>query len=221
MPIVRLETLLTDGKVRSIGVSNFMVEHLRALLNQAAVVPAVNQIECHPYFSQRAVRTWAPRDRHRHPGVVADRRHHLLRRLQPHQHSRRSSHWGDCHCPCQKSRSGHAAVGFATWALSHSQVHQAQPASPRTSTYSTSSCPSTRWPRSMVSTRAGVEDLSPGQRSPSRHLDAKYRKPEAVWQSAVRTSTQVGPSKKSLDRAGVPAPYVGWDTPLAIRRDQV
>jgi diketogulonate reductase-like aldo/keto reductase len=51
-----LETLLADGKVRAIGVSNFMVEHLATLLDRATVVPAVNQIECHPYFSQRAVR---------------------------------------------------------------------------------------------------------------------------------------------------------------------
>jgi diketogulonate reductase-like aldo/keto reductase len=50
-----LETLLADGKVRAIGVSNFMVEHLTRLLEQAAVVPAVNQIECHPYFQQRDV----------------------------------------------------------------------------------------------------------------------------------------------------------------------
>jgi len=50
-----LETLLADGKVRAIGVSNFMVEHLTALLDSATVVPAVNQIECHPYFAQRAV----------------------------------------------------------------------------------------------------------------------------------------------------------------------
>jgi diketogulonate reductase-like aldo/keto reductase len=50
-----LETLLADGKVRSIGVSNFMVEHLTSLLDSATVVPAVNQIECHPYFSQRDV----------------------------------------------------------------------------------------------------------------------------------------------------------------------
>jgi diketogulonate reductase-like aldo/keto reductase len=35
-----LETLLADGKVRAIGVSNFMVEHLTALLKRAAVVPA-------------------------------------------------------------------------------------------------------------------------------------------------------------------------------------
>jgi diketogulonate reductase-like aldo/keto reductase len=50
-----LETLLNDGKVRAIGVSNFMVEHLTRLLDQATVVPAVNQIEVHPYFGQRAV----------------------------------------------------------------------------------------------------------------------------------------------------------------------
>jgi len=50
-----LETLLADEKVRAIGVSNFMVEHLTPLLNQATVAPAVNQIECHPYFQQREV----------------------------------------------------------------------------------------------------------------------------------------------------------------------
>jgi diketogulonate reductase-like aldo/keto reductase len=50
-----LETLLKDGKVRSIGVSNFMVEHLTTLLDRATVVPAVNQIECHPYFPQPEV----------------------------------------------------------------------------------------------------------------------------------------------------------------------
>jgi diketogulonate reductase-like aldo/keto reductase len=50
-----LETLLDTGKVRAIGVSNFMVEHLTTLLEHATVVPAVNQIECHPYFAQREV----------------------------------------------------------------------------------------------------------------------------------------------------------------------
>ncbi len=51
-----LERLLADGKVRAIGVSNFMVDHLTALLDRAKVVPAVNQIEVHPYFTQREVR---------------------------------------------------------------------------------------------------------------------------------------------------------------------
>src|SRR3954465_8604823 len=50
-----LEALLADGKVRAIGVSNFMVEHLTTLLDRATVVPAVNQIECHPYFAQQQV----------------------------------------------------------------------------------------------------------------------------------------------------------------------
>jgi len=50
-----LETLLADGKVRAIGVSNFMVAHLATLLDRATVVPAVNQIEVHPYFVQREV----------------------------------------------------------------------------------------------------------------------------------------------------------------------
>ncbi|QDP95019.1 aldo/keto reductase [Microlunatus elymi] len=52
-----LETLLADGKVRAIGVSNFMVDHLRSLLDHANVVPAVNQIEVHPYFSQPGLQT--------------------------------------------------------------------------------------------------------------------------------------------------------------------
>jgi diketogulonate reductase-like aldo/keto reductase len=47
-----LETLLADGKVRAIGVSNFMRHHLEDLLRQTDVVPAVNQIELHPYFAQ-------------------------------------------------------------------------------------------------------------------------------------------------------------------------
>ena len=50
-----LETLLADGRVRAIGVSNFMPEHLDALLKQAMVVPAVNQVKVHPYFAQPAV----------------------------------------------------------------------------------------------------------------------------------------------------------------------
>src|SRR4051812_39506873 len=50
-----LERLLADGKVRAIGVSNFMPEHLTSLIEQTAIVPAVNQIEVHPYFQQRDV----------------------------------------------------------------------------------------------------------------------------------------------------------------------
>ena len=47
-----LERLLADGKVRAIGVSNFMPQHLNQLLEATSVVPAVNQVELHPYFTQ-------------------------------------------------------------------------------------------------------------------------------------------------------------------------
>jgi 2,5-diketo-D-gluconate reductase A len=51
-----LEDLRADGKVRSIGVSNFQVEHLERLARECEVTPAVNQIELHPYFLNDAVR---------------------------------------------------------------------------------------------------------------------------------------------------------------------
>jgi 2,5-diketo-D-gluconate reductase A len=47
-----LQQLLADGKIRAIGVSNFMPGHLARLLGETSVVPAVNQIEMHPYFRQ-------------------------------------------------------------------------------------------------------------------------------------------------------------------------
>lgn len=50
-----LEQLLADGKVRAIGVSNFMENHLDDLLAATTVVPAVNQLEIHPYFQQSAL----------------------------------------------------------------------------------------------------------------------------------------------------------------------
>jgi diketogulonate reductase-like aldo/keto reductase len=47
-----LETLLADGKVRAIGISNFTPDYLETLLQRTDVVPAVNQIELHPYYTQ-------------------------------------------------------------------------------------------------------------------------------------------------------------------------
>jgi len=48
-----LETLLADGRVSAIGVSNFTGAHLERLMAGSTVVPAVNQIELHPYFAQK------------------------------------------------------------------------------------------------------------------------------------------------------------------------
>lgn len=48
-----LEKVYAEGKVRAIGVSNFQIHHLEDLLSEAKVVPAVNQVEFHPYLSQK------------------------------------------------------------------------------------------------------------------------------------------------------------------------
>lgn len=50
------EKLLADGRVRAIGVSNFTEQHLDALIARTDVVPAVNQVEIHPYFAQKSLR---------------------------------------------------------------------------------------------------------------------------------------------------------------------
>ena len=51
-----LEEFHRDGRARSIGVSNFQIEHLERLAAETDTVPAVNQIEVHPYFTNDAVR---------------------------------------------------------------------------------------------------------------------------------------------------------------------
>jgi 2,5-diketo-D-gluconate reductase A len=50
-----LEEFKSDGRTRSIGVSNFQVAHLERLAAESDTVPAVNQIELHPYFQNREV----------------------------------------------------------------------------------------------------------------------------------------------------------------------
>lgn len=51
-----LETLYHEGRVRAIGVSNFEPAHLHHLLDATEVVPAVNQVELHPWLQQRELR---------------------------------------------------------------------------------------------------------------------------------------------------------------------
>ncbi|MEV6897711.1 aldo/keto reductase [Amycolatopsis sp. NPDC051372] len=53
-----LEKLYADGRVRAIGVSNFQPSHLRRVLDEGAVVPAVNQIELSPYLVQQELRAF-------------------------------------------------------------------------------------------------------------------------------------------------------------------
>ncbi|WP_433393993.1 aldo/keto reductase [Micromonospora sp. KLBMP9576] len=53
-----LEEFRRDGRARSIGVSNFQVPHLERLAAETDVVPAVNQVEAHPYFGNEQVRAY-------------------------------------------------------------------------------------------------------------------------------------------------------------------
>lgn len=53
--------LQQQGRIRSIGVSNFNIDHLERIIGETGVVPVVNQIELHPTFQQRAVRDFHKR----------------------------------------------------------------------------------------------------------------------------------------------------------------
>src|SRR4051812_8528168 len=59
------ERLLAEGRTRAIGVSNFSPQDLADLIARSDVVPAVNQVELHPYFAQRELRA-----AHRRLGIV-------------------------------------------------------------------------------------------------------------------------------------------------------
>lgn len=50
------ERLLADGRARAVGVSNFSPDHLDRLMAETDIVPAINQIESHPFFTQRRLR---------------------------------------------------------------------------------------------------------------------------------------------------------------------
>jgi 2,5-diketo-D-gluconate reductase A len=62
-----LEEFAKDGRARSIGVSNFQPAHLDRLADETDTVPAVNQIEVHPYFTNEAVRAYG-----REHGIVTE-----------------------------------------------------------------------------------------------------------------------------------------------------
>ncbi len=62
-----LVSLRTDGRARSIGVSNFAIEHLERIIEKTGVVPAVNQIELHPRLQQAELRRF-----HEQHGIVTE-----------------------------------------------------------------------------------------------------------------------------------------------------
>ncbi len=62
-----LARLHKEGLARSIGVSNFNAEHLEMIISETGIVPAVNQIELHPHFQQKALKKV-----HAHYGIVTE-----------------------------------------------------------------------------------------------------------------------------------------------------
>ena len=81
-----LETLLADGKVRAIGVSNFMVEHLTTLLERSHRGAGSQPDRGPPLLPAETSADLRRRARHPDPGLVPDRRHHLLPRRAAQQH---------------------------------------------------------------------------------------------------------------------------------------
>jgi diketogulonate reductase-like aldo/keto reductase len=59
--------LQQEGRVRSIGVSNFEVEHIERIVSETGVVPAVNQVELHPEFPQEELRAF-----HAQQGILTE-----------------------------------------------------------------------------------------------------------------------------------------------------
>ena len=53
-----MEELVSKGLVKAIGISNFTITKTERLLQTAKIVPAVNQVECHPYFQQQKLKDY-------------------------------------------------------------------------------------------------------------------------------------------------------------------
>ena len=156
-----LETLLADGKVRAIGVSNFMVDHLTRLLDRASVVPAVNQIELHPYFAQADVQAFGAEH-----GILTQ----AWSPIGGITFYRDGGHTSTLEDPViveiAEAHGKSPAQVMLRWGLQQGrsvdpEVHQARSGSPRTSTSSTSSSPPTSWPPSTASTPAAAAARSP------------------------------------------------------------
>src|SRR5690625_5166428 len=85
-----LEELYEEGKVRAIGVSNFLTHHLEELFKQATIKPVINQIELHPRLVQQevidfcrthdiAIQSWSPLGKAQyleHPNLIAIAENH-------------------------------------------------------------------------------------------------------------------------------------------------
>lgn len=53
-----LEKIYQDGRAKAIGVCNFDIEHLQRIIDECGIIPAVNQVECHPYLQQKELKAF-------------------------------------------------------------------------------------------------------------------------------------------------------------------
>ena len=139
-----LEEFYRDGRARSIGVSNFQVPHLRRLAAETEVVPAVNQIEVHPYFTNDEVRGVRRGARHPDRGLVADRPGRGAGRSDDHRHRRAGR---------QDARPGHAALAHPAGRHRLPEVDDPVADQGELRRSSTSSWTTTTWRRSARWTR--------------------------------------------------------------------
>ncbi|KUK15870.1 MAG: 2,5-didehydrogluconate reductase [Petrotoga mobilis] len=58
-----LEKLYKEGRVKAIGVSNFLIHHLQDIINNCEITPMVNQVEFHPYLLQRDLLDYCQRNK--------------------------------------------------------------------------------------------------------------------------------------------------------------
>ncbi|CAI8019896.1 Aldo-keto reductase family 1 member B10 [Geodia barretti] len=65
-----MEEAMSKGLTRAIGISNFTITKTESLLKTAKIVPAVNQVECHPYFQQKKLREYCDTKEHGSQSLV-------------------------------------------------------------------------------------------------------------------------------------------------------
>lgn len=57
-----LEEIYKSGRAKAIGVCNFDIEHLERIMDECEIMPAVNQVECHPYLQQKELRAFCEKN---------------------------------------------------------------------------------------------------------------------------------------------------------------